>query len=223
MGCTPSLLQSPQGRILVVAPAAAISSISIAALGWSVMVRCGWTAWPFLLLTVMYSLAQLPAYFDKIVLRDSAPDLRAHFDKLYLAFVFLAMDKVLYAWSFFGYFLSSAHNIDEMKLAKYWPTKSVKMDRKFAKWFRWLGVTLVAGFLGALGAAFVPGFVEWLSRSCIDASLVGCLRTRRCTRGAKSAPRDRCRSPIGRVSRSGSPHIPHRAFPSPGTRPFQTG
>lgn len=184
----PSFVEKPdspsaQGRILVIAPSAALSSLSIIALGWSIVIRCGWAAWPFLLLTAFYALGQLPAYFDVTVFpaaketignlyRVAADSLKveaakqaldAQFGGLSIFFWYLGIGKVLYAIAFFGYFFSPEHALDDLKRPKYWPNeKIVKMHPKITSMFRWVIATLIASFLGALGAERVPGLVETL-------------------------------------------------------------
>lgn len=161
----PVFFNTPQGRILVISPSTVISSIAVVAFGWSVVVRCGWPALPFLLLTALYALAQLPAYFDKIVLKEGDQVLRnTHFNKLHLVFIFLAIGKVLYALAFFGYFFSPEHDSEALKQPKYLPSEDVKvkMHPTYARFFRWFVIIVVTSFLTALAAAVVPGFTDWV-------------------------------------------------------------
>jgi hypothetical protein len=152
-----------QGRIVIIGPSLLISGISSLALGWAIVVRCGWTAWPFLLFAAAYSAAQLPAYFYVFVVRVEG-DLKGHFNKLVWSLLFLAIGKIIYAWAFLGYFFSPAHDPETIKVKEYWPDdeREVRMHPKLAKWFGpTIGVIVVA-FLTTLATAFVPGFVDWI-------------------------------------------------------------
>ncbi len=161
----PSVSEYPQGRIVIIAPSILISGISSLALGWAVVIRCGWTAWLFLLFTASYSVAQLPAYFYIFVIQGQ-DDLERLFHKLVWSLLILAIGKIIYAWAFIGYFLSNYQQPENLRVKEYWPddNRQVHMHPKLAKWFGWAISIMVVAFLTTLAAALVPGFLEWIRK-----------------------------------------------------------
>ena len=162
----PTLLNSPQGRLVVISPSVALSTLSGVSLGWAVVVRCGWRAWPFLMLTALYSVAQLPAYIDRIVLSEEVADstLRGYFPKLSVVMVLLGLGKVLKVCMFLGYYYSPDQRPSLFAVKRFLPSaaQGVGMHPKMARFFRWVIGIIVAAFLGGLGAASVPSITQWL-------------------------------------------------------------
>jgi len=163
MTSSPSVSKYYQGRIVTIAPSLLISGISSLALGWAVVVRCGWTAWPFLLCAASYSVAQLPAYFHVFVLHGEKVAMGGQsLNKLVWSLLFLALGKIIYAWIFLGYFFSPQHERKDLEAREYWPNekRKVRMHPTYAKGLRWAIGIMLASFLAAFAAAWVPNFIE---------------------------------------------------------------
>lgn len=161
----PSVSQFYQGRIVTIAPSLLISGVSSLALGWAIVIRCGWPAWLFLLFAASYSVAQLPAYFLVFVLRAPGVSLGGQsLDKLDLSLLFLAIGKIIYAWAFLGYFFSTKHNPENFMVRGYWPddNRRVGMHPIFVKWFGWAILLMMGSFLTALAAVLAPEFLKWV-------------------------------------------------------------
>lgn len=167
MTSLPSVSDYYQGRIVTIAPSLLVSGIASLALGWAVVVRSGWGAWPFLLFAASYSVAQLPAYFLVFVLQESKDTMGVQsLNKLDLSLLFLAIGKVIHALAFLGYFFSTDNKPENFMIKEYWPddNRKIRMHPRVAKWFSWAILLMLGSFLTALAAALVPEFMKWIGR-----------------------------------------------------------
>jgi hypothetical protein len=157
-----SLVPGMGGLVISIGPSVVFSAVAMVAIGWAVVVRCGWTAYPFLLLMCFYAALQVPAFFEVFVLGSSMPtdhpgvdDLERIF-KLTPVFSLLASLKVVEALSFLGFVLSPEHDLEQLRKPKDWPSNQdhVPMHPSYLALLKW-GLSLVASFvLGLLWQRF---------------------------------------------------------------------
>ncbi len=166
------LIPGPSARLVAIAPSAVVSTAAMIAIGWSVLVRCGWGTAPFFVLMSVYACLQLPAFVDAMVLRTGAqPYLfpsgfnvvrNTFFHGLVWVFYFLAFFKVIIALSFLGYFYGPEHDPKALSSVMTWPSEEVRvsMHPTYARLLKYgaglVGSMLVGLFLSAVAPAILP-------------------------------------------------------------------
>jgi hypothetical protein len=133
------------------APVVLLASVSGTALGWVFFARWQGTAWPFLVICILYSLFQFPAYvrgelaFLKTCVDAThclGPSIKN--SNLDLAYAVLASGKVLLAFGFLSLLCSSDQEALEINSPKSWPTKTVPAPHSSAvRWSSALLATIV--------------------------------------------------------------------------------
>jgi hypothetical protein len=159
-----TLQKTPQAMLVAIGPSAVLSTTSVVALGWAVIVRCGWGAALFGLLTLLYAFIQPAAYVSEFVLSlDVLKDVKAnYFSHIDIVFWLLALGKIMIAVSFLGYFFSKGHDLDKLREEKYWPSGAyvVRMHPSFAKALKIGGASAGSIILGLITASLDPRIVE---------------------------------------------------------------
>jgi hypothetical protein len=165
-----NVIPGPQGRVIAIAPSLVLSALATLAIGWCILVRCGWGSVPFFLTMCVYAFLQVPAYFDHFVLNfndckvfpnaDCAPfnDARQNFfGGLKWVFYLLAFSKIIIALSFLGYFFSKDHDQQLLRSEQFWPRNdiAVRMDKTYANILKW-----GAGIVGSIGGGILLASIE---------------------------------------------------------------
>jgi hypothetical protein len=131
-------------RMLVIAPSAIMANVFIVGIGWIFLVRWGLTALPFFVLTILYAVLQLPAYFELFVVIPF--NIQGSFAGPWQVFFLLAVGKLMYACSFFAMFFSPFPNRPDMTSAQYEPPATrIHLHPRVWKIIAWgLGMVLTA-------------------------------------------------------------------------------
>jgi hypothetical protein len=171
-----TLQKTPQAMLIAIGPSAVLSATSAIALGWGVIVRCGWGASPFGLLTLIYAFVQPAAYVSAFVLKhDDLQSVKgSYFAHIDYVFWFLALGKIIIAITFLGYYFSDDHSLDKLREEKYLPSgvDVVHMHPSFAKVLKVGGASAGSIAIGLITAALNPKVVdiikswfEWVTRT----------------------------------------------------------
>jgi hypothetical protein len=155
-GSVAFVIPGSTGRMVAIAPSAVLSTVAIVAMGWSVLVRCGWGTSPFLIGMWIYACLQVPAYIDAFVLRGTGAE--TQFPGVTRIFYVLALFKIVVLLAFLGYFLSPDHKLDALKQERAWPTdgEGVHMRKEYRAVLKW-GVGLVGGVIGGVATQNLGG------------------------------------------------------------------
>lgn len=140
-----------------VSPTVVAANIAMMALGWSFFARWGSTALPFLILTFLYAMFQLPAN-----LAGELEPLGIGTSALQVCFPILAFGKILITYGFLVLLCSSVLPQIEIDKARYWPPAEQLRPQ------RWLlpqiGGALGSGLVHAVLLAFVAAVLIELFR-----------------------------------------------------------
>jgi hypothetical protein len=144
---------------LATAPVLLLASVAGTALGWAFFVRWGSTAWPFFVVSIVYSLLQLPAYIrGEFGYLDNALGQEIRNSNLDYAYPILAGGKVLLAFGFLSLLCGSAHADVRISEPKNWPTTAVPPPTSYHMGWGWLA-SLLAGLIIATATQPLGGAI----------------------------------------------------------------
>jgi len=158
----------PLMSLWLAAPSAVLANIALVAFGWSMFVRWGATAFPLLIIAVLYALAQVPAYVAAFVVAPFRDD-KNQFQGLTLTslmnvFRYLALAKFLISCYCFLLFANPRAHRPEMCAASYWPPEKLVSVHRYARRALLWGLTTVGAIiLGAAANETVAKILERLS------------------------------------------------------------
>lgn len=133
--------------LLSVSPSVVLAIVSALALGWAFFARWGLTAVPFLLVVLVYAIAQMPAYIYVFVARPhQIEDLMALEKILY----WLGIGKVVLALYPLAFFFSTATLGQSLRNQAYWPSwgHRVRLTRGAGKVLMYLAHISAPVFIG---------------------------------------------------------------------------
>ncbi len=150
-------------RLIAISPSMALAFLSSLALGWAVWVRCGNYSLMFLLVTFIYAILQVPAYFKYMViapalgLKENVGSIGDAFDGITYVFTILSLGKIFIGLGFFGYLYSDNCRFTSKSTAAFLPDggPGKPMNEIYSSILKWgLGIlgSLIAGGIG--GAKF---------------------------------------------------------------------
>ena len=139
-------------NLVMLSPSMVLASVSLFAFGWSFVVRWGLTGVPFLLLTAVYCVLQVPAYIQAFLLGAQPGAKQVDLSFVFVILAFLKLAVGVYS---FAFFFSVSDQAPEMHSQKYWPLRNYvapldPVARRILLHFLFGVVTL---FLGAITGA----------------------------------------------------------------------
>jgi hypothetical protein len=132
---------------LETAPEILLASVAGTALGWVFLARWGWTAMPFLVVTIAYALLQSPAYIRGEFRHLTTPlgqSIRA--SNLDFAYALLAGGKILLAFGFLSLLCGSTNPEVNLDQPKNTPDKTVQAPKSWHHGLTWV-VTVAGGLI----------------------------------------------------------------------------